>query len=75
MVDKYKVVFKKVLTFISNLFKITKGVPNRIKSYNKAYSKEYYLTHKEDKLNYSRDYYIQQKQLRLSNNKVVKDLF
>ena len=65
---------KKALRFIVNLVVSTKNI-TKIKAYNKTYSKEYYQANKEDKLNYSRDYYIQQKQSRLSNNKVVKDLF
>ena len=68
-------VIKKFLTYIITLFKHPKLTSNKINTYNKAYSKEYYKTHKEDKLNYSRDYYMQNKIARLSNNKVIKDLF
>jgi hypothetical protein len=68
-------VIKKVLTFIVTLFKNPKSTPKKLSTYNKAYSKEYYKANKEDKLNYSRDYYMQNKIARLSNNKVIKDLF
>ena len=71
MVDR----FKKFLTFVITLFKQSKFTPKKPSTYNKVYSKEYYKTHKEDKLNYSRDYYMQNKIAKLSNNKVVKDLF
>ena len=66
---------KRLLKFIVTLFKQSKFIPKKLSTYNKAYSKEYYKTHKEDKLNYSRDYYMQNKIARLSNNKVIKDLF
>tara|TARA_R110002153_G_scaffold240998_1_gene395842 strand:+ start:430 stop:642 length:213 start_codon:yes stop_codon:yes gene_type:complete len=68
-------VIKKLLTFIVTLFKLPKLTPNKTSTYNKVYSKEYYQTHKEDKLNYSRDYHMQKKIAKLSNNKVIKDLF
>ena len=68
-------VIKKVLTFIVTLFKKSKTTSKKPSTYNKAYSKKYYKANKEVKLNYSRDYYIQKKKARLSNNKVVKDLF
>ena len=68
-------IIKKVLTFIVTLFKKPKTTSKKPNTYNKVYSKEYYKSHKEDKLNYSRDYYMQNKIARLSNNKVVKDLF
>lgn len=68
-------IIKKVLTFIITLFKKPKTIPKKTSTYNKVYSKKYYQANKEDKLNYSRDYYIQKKIERLSNNKVVKDLF
>ena len=68
-------VIKKFLTFVITLFKQSKHIPNKPSTYNKVYSKEYYKAHKEDKLNYSRDYYMQNKIARLSNNKVIKDLF
>jgi hypothetical protein len=76
-INKPKVmkVIKKFLTFIVTLFKQSKFIPKKPSTYNKVYSKEYYKTHKEDKLNYSRDYYMQNKIAKLSNNKVVKDLF
>ena len=66
---------KRLLKFIVTLFKQSKFTPKKLSTYNKAYSKEYYKAHKEDKLNYSRDYYMQNKIARLSNNKVIKDLF
>ncbi len=68
-------VIKKVLTFIVTLFKKSKTTPKKPSTYNKVYSKEYYQTNKEYKLNYSRNYYIQKKIERLSNNKVIRDLF
>ena len=68
-------IIKKVLTFIVTLFKKTKPPSQKPNTYNKVYSKRYYQANKEDKLNYSRDYYIQKKKARLSNDKVVKDLF
>ena len=68
-------IIKKVLTFIVTLFKKPKLPSQKPNTYNKVYSKEYYQANKEDKLNYSRDYYIQKKKARLSNDKVVKDLF
>ena len=67
--------FKKFLKFVITLFKQSNLTPKKPNTYNKVYSKEYYKAHKEDKLNYSRDYYMQNKIARLSNNKVVKDLF
>ena len=71
---------KRIIIFTINaiikFFKPIKSpLNNKIKSYNKVYSKEYYQANKEDKLNYSRDYYIKSKVARLSNDKVVKDLF